>query len=199
MISYLKIWKSLFWPKKKNWPAGAFPRLHPFGGEGGNRTWHPGSKPETRPLGQIRTDQGMRPQTLRTPPHVWSRTPISNPNLDPKPPFPIPIWIPNPPFWVPIWIPNPPFWILIWIPNLQFWIPIWIPNPPFRIKYPAKWKIGFLLKTRFRLGFYLSKPTFQEKPHKKILLIALDSTSQCPKRSPMVPETHRYSWEKIQN
>ena len=84
MISYLKIWKSLFWPKKKNWPAGAFPRLHPFGGEGGNRTWHPGSKPETRPLGQIRTDQGMRPQTLRTPPHVWSRTPISNPNLDPK-------------------------------------------------------------------------------------------------------------------
>ena len=84
MISYLKIWKSLFWPKKKNWPAPAFPRLHPFGGEGGNRTWHPGSKPETRPLGQIRTDQGMRPQTLRTPPHVWSRTPISNPNLDPK-------------------------------------------------------------------------------------------------------------------
>ena len=58
MISYLKIWKSLFWPKKKNWPAPAFPRLHPFGGEGGNRTWHPGSKPETRPLGQIRTDHG---------------------------------------------------------------------------------------------------------------------------------------------
>ena len=154
MISYLKIWKSLFWPKKKNWPAPAFPRLHPFGGEGGNRTWHPGSKPETRPLGQIRTDQGMRPQTLRTPPMFGL-----------EPPFPIPIWI---------------------------------PNPPFGTKYPAKWKIGFLLKTWKRLGFYLSKCRFQEKPHKKIILIALDSTSQCPKRTPMVPETHRYSWEKIQ-
>ena len=138
MISYLKIWKSLFWPKKKNWPAGAFPRLHPFGGEGGNRTWHPGSKPETRPLGQIRTDQGMRPQTLRTP-------------------------------------PNPPFWI----------------------KYGSKWKIGFLLKTRIRLGFYISNPTFRPKPHKKIILIPLDSTGPCPKRTPMVPETHRYSSQKF--
>ena len=70
-------------------------------------------------------------------------------------------------------------------------------NPPFRTKYPAKWKIGFLLKSRIRLGFYQSKCRFQEKHHKKILLIALDSTSQWPKRTPMVPETHRYSSQKI--
>ena len=70
-------------------------------------------------------------------------------------------------------------------------------NPPFRTKYPAKWKIGFLLKTRFRLGFYLSKSRFQEKHHKKILLIPLDSTGRCPKRTPMIPDTHRYSSQKI--
>ena len=36
------------------------------------------------------------------------------------------------------------------------------PNPPFRTKYGSKWKIGFLLKSRKWLGFYLSKCRFQE-------------------------------------
>ena len=76
-------------------------------------------------------------------------------------------------------------------------VPIFPSNPSFGTKYQAKWKIGFLLKSRIWLGFYQSKCRFQEKPHKKILLIALDSTSGCPKRTPMVPETHRYSSQKI--